>query len=62
MNTSMKAIAFQQNLATDHPECFVDLEQEKPQPIGRQLLVQVKAVSVNPVDMKVRTQQKEPLA
>ena len=33
---------------------LVDIELPKPEPKGRDLLVEVKAVSVNPVDTKVR--------
>ena len=45
----MKAIAVNQSLPTTDPECFVDVSLDTP-PLGaRDLLVQVKAVSVNPV-------------
>lgn len=50
----MKAIGLYKYLPIDRPESLVDLELQKPQPTGRDLLVRVEAVSVNPVDTKVR--------
>ena len=50
----MKAIAYYQSLPITHAEALVDIELPAPQALGRDLLVAVKAVSVNPVDVKVR--------
>ena len=50
----MKAIGYHQNLPIDHPEALLDLELPAPVPGERDLLVRVSAVSVNPVDTKVR--------
>ena len=50
----MKAIAVYQHLSTDNPDCFAEIELDKPQATGRDLLVRVKAIAVNPVDYKVR--------
>ena len=50
----MKAIAIVEKLPLDDPKCFVEIELPKPAPGPRDLLVWVKAVSVNPVDYKVR--------
>lgn len=50
----MKAIAYQKCLPVDHPESLVDVELPEPVAAGRDLLVEVQAVSVNPVDTKVR--------
>ena len=50
----MKAIGYRQNLPVDQPHALEDLELPAPQPGPRDLLVRVKAVSVNPVDTKVR--------
>lgn len=50
----MKAIGYLQSLPIDHPESLVDLTLPPPQPGDRDLLVRVSAVSVNPVDTKVR--------
>ena len=55
----MKAIAVTQHLATDNPNCFTEVEIDKPQAKGKDLLVRVKAVGVNPVDYKVRASVKE---
>lgn len=53
-NTTMKAVGLYKYLPVDHPESLIDVELEKPAPAGRDLLVRVKAISVNPVDVKVR--------
>ncbi|HWI29016.1 MAG TPA: zinc-binding alcohol dehydrogenase family protein [Stellaceae bacterium] len=50
----MKAVAFYRPLPIDDPESLVDVSVEKPAPAGCDLLVKVAAVSVNPVDTKVR--------
>ena len=47
-------------LPIDQAEALIDLEIDKPAPQGRDLLVQVKAVSVNPVDTKVRKRADPP--
>lgn len=50
----MKAIGVTKYLPTDDPDCFVEREIDRPEVTGRDLLVEVKAISVNPVDAKVR--------
>ncbi len=50
----MKAIGYRQNLPVDQPHALEDLTLPAPTPGARDLLVRVKAVSVNPVDTKVR--------
>lgn len=50
----MKAVAYQTAGALDRPDALVDIEMETPAASGRNLLVKVEAVSVNPVDTKVR--------
>jgi zinc-binding alcohol dehydrogenase family protein len=50
----MRAVGYKHPLPIDQAESLIDLEIAKPIPLGRDLLVQVKAVSVNPVDTKVR--------
>ncbi|WP_377295591.1 zinc-binding alcohol dehydrogenase family protein [Rhizobium sp. SGZ-381] len=50
----MKSVAYQAAGALDRPEALVDIEQERPVASGRDLLVEVRAVSVNPVDTKIR--------
>jgi zinc-binding alcohol dehydrogenase family protein len=60
----MKAIALTRYLPISDPESLVDVTLAKPVPLGRDLLVRVEAISVNPVDTKVRapkdTVEKEP--
>lgn len=50
----MKAVGYLQSLPIGHADSLVDLELPAPEPGPRDLLVRVKAVSVNPVDTKVR--------
>ncbi|MCX7514444.1 zinc-binding alcohol dehydrogenase family protein [Frateuria sp. STR12] len=50
----MKAVAFTHRLAIDVPGSLLDLELPVPRHGGHDLLVQVEAVSVNPVDTKLR--------
>ena len=50
----MRAVAFRQSLPITDPEALVDIELDRPAPGARDLLVKVAAVSVNPVDTKVR--------
>jgi zinc-binding alcohol dehydrogenase family protein len=50
----MRAVGYKQSLPIDDPASLLDVEIETPAPSGRDLLVEVKAVSVNPVDYKVR--------
>lgn len=50
----MKAVGYRQCLPVTDPECLIDLELPKPVAAGRDLLVRIHAVSVNPVDTKVR--------
>jgi zinc-binding alcohol dehydrogenase family protein len=50
----MKAVAYQTCLPIEHPDSLQDIELDDPIATGRDLLVEVRAVSVNPVDSKVR--------
>jgi zinc-binding alcohol dehydrogenase family protein len=50
----MKAIGYYRNLPISDPESLIDLDLPEPVPGERDLLVEVHAVSVNPVDVKVR--------
>ena len=50
----MKAVGYRQSLPIDDPASLEDLSLPDPAPGGRDLLVRVKAISVNPVDTKVR--------
>ncbi len=50
----MKAVGFKESLPIDRPDALEDVEIPQPVPGPRDLLVAVGAVSVNPVDTKVR--------
>ncbi|MEO0473014.1 MAG: alcohol dehydrogenase catalytic domain-containing protein, partial [Bacteroidota bacterium] len=50
----MKAVAYTDNLPIDNPQSLQDIEMDVPKVSGRDLLVEVKAISVNPVDYKIR--------
>lgn len=50
----MKAVAYRQILPITDPQSLLDVELPQPVPQGRDLLVKVEAISVNPVDTKVR--------
>src|SRR5712671_459977 len=54
----MKAVAQTRPLPISDPASLVDIELPKPSPTGRDLLVKVEAVSVNPVDTKRRMAEK----
>ncbi|MEP3476795.1 MAG: zinc-binding alcohol dehydrogenase family protein [Hyphomicrobiales bacterium] len=50
----MKAVGFTHYLPIEDPNSFLDLDLEIPVPLDEDILVEVKAISVNPVDTKVR--------
>lgn len=50
----MKAIGFKQSLPISDDNSFIAFETEKPTPSGFDLLVKIAAISVNPVDFKIR--------
>ncbi len=50
----MKAIGFKQSLPISDQNSFIEFEMEKPIPIEFDLLVKISAISVNPVDFKIR--------
>ncbi|MDX1299799.1 MAG: zinc-binding alcohol dehydrogenase family protein [Pseudomonas sp.] len=50
----MKAVAYYQSLPINHSEALQDVQLPDPTPGPRDLLVEVKAISVNPVDSKIR--------
>ncbi|HEX3624276.1 MAG TPA: zinc-binding alcohol dehydrogenase family protein [Verrucomicrobiae bacterium] len=50
----MKAVALTHYLPVSDPQSLFDTELPKPVPVNHDLLVRVEAVSVNPVDTKVR--------
>lgn len=50
----MKAVAYTNNLPIDNPAALVDVELPMPTLRPRDLLVEVQAIAVNPVDTKIR--------
>ncbi|WP_298936364.1 zinc-binding alcohol dehydrogenase family protein [uncultured Ruegeria sp.] len=50
----MKAVGYRETGPIDRADALIDFEADKPTPNGHDLLVKVKAVSVNPVDAKIR--------
>lgn len=50
----MKAIGFKTSLSIEKEDSFIAFEIPQPIPEGRSLLVKIQAVSVNPVDFKIR--------
>ncbi len=56
----MKAVGYKKSLPIDAPEALIDFEAAKPEPKGRDIRVAVKAISVNPVDFKVRKRAEPP--
>ncbi len=55
----MKAVGLYQYLPIENEQSLVDVEIDRPHPTGRDLLVNVRAISVNPVDTKVRTRSNQ---
>lgn len=53
----MKAVGLYKYLPIDEADSLLDLEVESPRPLGRELLVSVRAIAVNPVDTKMRAPQ-----
>ncbi|WP_293266970.1 zinc-binding alcohol dehydrogenase family protein [Neptunomonas sp.] len=50
----MKAFGYLNSLDITQPDSLVEFEQPIPSPLGRDLLVKIEAISVNPVDAKIR--------
>ncbi|MEM1078112.1 MAG: zinc-binding alcohol dehydrogenase family protein [Pseudomonadota bacterium] len=50
----MKAVGYTETGPIDRPDALIDFEAEKPTAQGHDLLVKVTAISVNPVDTKIR--------
>ncbi len=53
----MKAIAYYDNLPANDPKSLQDITLPEPTPGERDLLVDVHAISVNPVDVKIRAKR-----
>ncbi|MBD1262851.1 zinc-binding alcohol dehydrogenase family protein [Maribacter polysiphoniae] len=50
----MKAIGYKENLPIEDVKSLQDVELAMPKAIGKDILVEIKAISVNPADYKVR--------
>jgi NADPH2:quinone reductase len=50
----MKAVAYKKSLPMSDPKVLEDITVEKPHASGKDILVKVEAISVNPVDAKAR--------
>jgi zinc-binding alcohol dehydrogenase family protein len=56
----MKAVGYRRSLPISSDDALIDVDIPKPVPADQDLLVKVAAVSVNPVDTKVRVRQAPP--
>ncbi|WP_322517498.1 zinc-binding alcohol dehydrogenase family protein [Rhodopseudomonas palustris] len=56
----MKAVGYSKSLPIDDADALIDVDVAKPEPGPRDLRVAVKAISVNPVDFKVRNRAAPP--
>src|SRR5271156_3419349 len=56
----MKAVGYKKSLPIDAADALIDFETAKPEPRGRDIRVAVQAISVNPVDYKVRKRAAPP--
>src|SRR5271156_4827628 len=57
---AMKAVGYKKSLPIAATDALIDFETAKPEPRSRDLRVAVKAISVNPVDYKVRKRAAPP--
>ena len=55
----MKAVGYTRSLAISEENALEDIEVDKPTATGRDLLIKISAIAVNPVDCKIR-QRVEP--
>jgi NADPH2:quinone reductase len=51
---TVKVISFYNSLPVEDPQSFAELSAEEPTPEAHDLFVEVRAISVNPVDAKIR--------
>jgi zinc-binding alcohol dehydrogenase family protein len=56
----LKIVGVEKYLNSADPQCMMDTETEKPVPEGQDILVNVCAISVNPVDTKLRSGRGQP--
>jgi len=55
----MNAVGLYQYLPIENEQSLVDVQIDRPEPTGKDLLIHVRAISVNPVDTKVRAPKNE---
>lgn len=56
----MKAVGYRQSLPINDSDALMDIEVPQPAASGRDLLIRVKAIAVNPVDYKIRQRVPSP--
>lgn len=59
-NQTIKAIGYKDNLDIDNEQALQNITLDKPTASGHNILVEVKAISVNPVDYKIRQSRPAP--
>lgn len=50
----MKAVGYKETGSIDREDALIEFETDKPKPSGHDLLIKIHAISVNPVDTKIR--------
>jgi NADPH:quinone reductase len=56
----MKAVGYKEKGSIDRDDSLIDIDLPKPSATGQDLLVEIKAISVNPVDYKIRSWMSAP--
>jgi hypothetical protein len=56
----MKAVGYKEKGSIDREDSLIDIDLPKPSATGQDLLVEIKAISVNPVDYKIRSWMSAP--
>lgn len=54
MKETMKAVGFYKYLPIEYEDSFIDVTVEKPKAQGTDIVVRVEAISINPIDTKIR--------
>src|SRR5260370_35514811 len=56
----MKAVGYKEKGSIDREDSLIDIDLPKPSATGQDLLGEIKAISVNPVDYKIRSWMSAP--
>src|SRR5690554_646284 len=56
----MRAVGYKTSGPIERADALIDIELPRPEPRGRDILVEVEAISVNPVDTKMRVRNQPP--